>query len=313
MSSNRNLIVSVIIPNYCHSRYLDQRIQSVLNQTYQDFEVIILDDCSPDNGASKAVIEKYREDSHISQIVYNEENSGNTFKQWDKGIALAKGDVIWIAESDDFCEPILLEELVKAYTQRENIVMAFAPVVFTTEAGKPIGYYSEEGRTQFIRSRDFITKYLTVDNCVQNASCCIFSKEVALSIDRRYTKYRGIGDWWFWFEMAEKGDVVIVNKHLSYFRRHEGTVTEQRIADGSNLVDEKEFLEHIASKFSMPKWRWDYIYHRHADSKRNLPFNTEEIRNRMAEMWNFDKRYSLWERFVYRLINHISQKYLYRI
>ena len=49
--------VSVIIPNYNHAPYLKERIDSVLNQTYQDFEVIILDDCSPDN--SVEVIEQY--------------------------------------------------------------------------------------------------------------------------------------------------------------------------------------------------------------------------------------------------------------
>jgi len=61
----KNPRVSVIIPNYNHAKYLDQRIQSVLNQTYQDFEVIILDDCSPDNGASRAVIERYRSNPHV--------------------------------------------------------------------------------------------------------------------------------------------------------------------------------------------------------------------------------------------------------
>ena len=79
-------MVSVIIPNYNHAKYLEQRIDSVLNQSYQDFEVIILDDCSKDN--SRDVIEKYRSHERVSHIVYNEQNSGGTFNQWNKGLSL---------------------------------------------------------------------------------------------------------------------------------------------------------------------------------------------------------------------------------
>lgn len=123
---NINPLVSVIIPNYCHARYLDERIQSVLNQTYTNFEVIILDDCSPDNGASKEVIERYRSNPHISQIVYNEQNSGSPFKQWNKGFGLAKGEFIWIAESDDSCDEVLLESLVGRLMENSNAVVAFS-------------------------------------------------------------------------------------------------------------------------------------------------------------------------------------------
>ncbi len=73
-------LVSVIIPNYNHALYLDERIQSVLNQSYGHFEVIILDDLSKDN--SREVMEKYRDYPHVSHIVYNTENSGSTFKQY---------------------------------------------------------------------------------------------------------------------------------------------------------------------------------------------------------------------------------------
>ena len=93
-------LVTVIIPNYNHAKYLRQRIDTVLNQTYTSFEVIILDDCSTDN--SKDIILSYKDNPHISNIVLNSENSGSTFKQWNKGFELAKGDYIWIAESDDY-------------------------------------------------------------------------------------------------------------------------------------------------------------------------------------------------------------------
>ena len=95
--------VSVIIPNYRHALYLKERIDSVLEQTYRDFEVIILDDCSPDD--SREIIETYRTREKIAHIVYNERNSGSTFMQWQKGFDLAQGEYIWIAESDDFADP----------------------------------------------------------------------------------------------------------------------------------------------------------------------------------------------------------------
>ena len=85
-------LVSVIVPNYNYARFLDERMQSILTQTYQNFEIIILDDCSKDN--SRDVIEKYRGNPHVSCIVYNEVNSGSPFKQWNKGFIIAKGELI---------------------------------------------------------------------------------------------------------------------------------------------------------------------------------------------------------------------------
>ena len=82
-------VVTVVFNDHLH---IEQTLCSVLSQTYQDFEVIILDDNSPDDGLSRMAFEKYRENHHVSHIVYNDENSGSTFKQWDKGISLAEGE-----------------------------------------------------------------------------------------------------------------------------------------------------------------------------------------------------------------------------
>ena len=122
-----NPLVSVIVPNYNHARYLEQRLDTVFNQTYQNFEVIILDDKSTDN--SLEVINKYKDNPHLAQIVVNEQNTGSPFKQWDKGINLAKGELIWIAESDDYNELTFLEELITEWSKHKNVVVAFSSYV----------------------------------------------------------------------------------------------------------------------------------------------------------------------------------------
>jgi len=99
--------VSVIVPNYNHAPYLRQRIESILNQTYQDFEVILLDDCSTDN--SRDILNNYRNQSKVSHCIFNAVNGKSAFQQWQKGVQLAKGEYIWIAESDDWAEPEFLE------------------------------------------------------------------------------------------------------------------------------------------------------------------------------------------------------------
>lgn len=115
--------ISVIIPNYNHSQYLKQRIDSVLNQTYRDFEVIILDDNSKDN--SREIIQHYHGHPKISHIIYNEVNSGSTFKQWEKGIELANGEYIWIAESDDYCDSNFLKIMYQRFKDDDKLGIVF--------------------------------------------------------------------------------------------------------------------------------------------------------------------------------------------
>jgi len=87
--------VTVIVPNYNHARFLRQRLDSILTQTYQDFELILLDDCSTDD--SRTILKEYAADPRV-RLELNEANSGSPFKQWNKGVQLAQGKYVWIAE-----------------------------------------------------------------------------------------------------------------------------------------------------------------------------------------------------------------------
>lgn len=126
--------VSVIVPNYNHQAFLKERIDTILQQTYQDFELIILDDCSIDNSVS--IIESYRNNEHVTHIVLNDQNTGSTFKQWDKGVSLARGEYIWIAESDDAAHPEFLATLVGQLESHPEAVLAYAYSLIINEKGE---------------------------------------------------------------------------------------------------------------------------------------------------------------------------------
>jgi glycosyltransferase involved in cell wall biosynthesis len=223
------MTVSVIIPNYNHAPYLVQRIESVLNQTFQDFELIILDDCSTDK--SRNIIEQYREHPKVSKIVYNETNSGSAFKQWQKGIELAEGEWIWIAESDDWCENNLLENLICPVLSEKDIVLSFCGSVVFRE--NRILYYSKGVYFNgIIDGKSFVSDRMMHANSIINASMAIFSKKVIEKLDPKYTILKFCGDWLFWIYIAEQGKVYESGKMLNYFRKHEKDVTGSAILNG---------------------------------------------------------------------------------
>ena len=116
-------LISVIIPNFNHAPYLKQRIDSVLSQTYDNLEVILLDDCSRDN--SGEILSSYKHNPKVKKIIINENNSGSTFKQWEKGFELSCGEYIWIAESDDYCDAFFLERLVGQLSENGTVAIAY--------------------------------------------------------------------------------------------------------------------------------------------------------------------------------------------
>jgi len=258
----KNPLITVIIPNYNHAKYLDERIQSVLNQTYQNFEVIILDDKSTDN--SLEVINKYRDNPHVSQIVVNEENSGSTFKQWHKGFELAKGELIWIAESDDKCEKEFLETLLHFFEQEPQCVLAYTrSILFRDSDGELLNQHVNKD-AELMPGASFIAEKMACGNSIQNASSVLFKKSVALNIDNQYTEYKGAGDRLFWIEIAEQGYVGIDYHQLNYFRIHENNSTKRYFYEGINQEEDLRILNYIYTKGYILKKQYKWAKRRYA-------------------------------------------------
>lgn len=282
-----NPLVSVIIPNYCHAQYLNQRIQSVLNQTYQNFEVIILDDCSPDDGASKAVIEKYRDNTHVSQIVYNEVNSGSTFKQWEKGFLLSKGELVWIAESDDKCEPDLLEKLVDGFQRYDNVVVSYCSSKIIDGEGNDrkvplVGNVSKE----FYNGKQFISQEMSWCNSIPNASAVVFRKEAALQIDKQYMNYVAAGDRLFWIELCEHGNVFHIKEPLNYFRKHGDNVTPRCYRNGTTFVEDEKINCYLEKKHYLSFMQIVGARYHYQSMAKGIAFDSKDIRQKVVRCWS---------------------------
>lgn len=299
-------LVSVIVPNYNHARYLEQRLDSVFGQTYPNFEVIILDDCSTDK--SLEVIERYKDDPHLSQIVVNETNSGSVFKQWDKGINLAKGELIWIAESDDYCELNLLEELVNAYSAKQNVVVAFSQyVIFSDDYEiKP-----KEHKTRYYNGKEYICNRLIRYCEIRNASGVVFSKDAYSRISKEYLSYKSAGDLCFWCEILQYGDCVHVGKNLTYFRQNASSVTGTNGTRGVVSQEDKRVYDYVCSVYPLSWWQRRMVHIKKSRQYQTDHYDNETIREQVLNLWNIHRGdgFSKIDNFVLRLSGSLERHF----
>lgn len=238
--------VSVIIPNYNHASYLPRRIESVLHQTFQDFEVLLLDDFSNDN--SQDVIAHYAEKDQRIRVILNDKNSGSTFKQWNKGIALAKGQYVWIAESDDFAAINFLETLVSRLDSNPDVVLSYCDSYSVDEFNElmPVPtwepFLAELDDTlwkhDFLKpGKELIQRFMSYRNIIPNASAVVLRHSILMQIGSANESMRIVGDWLFWAKVMSKGTVSYTARPLNYFRTHRNNVRTKTVTSGIALVE----------------------------------------------------------------------------
>lgn len=233
--NTRPLLVSVIVPCYNHAPYLKQRLETVFAQTYANFEVLLLDDASSDG--SRDILQNYQKRyPEKTRTFFNEKNSGSPFVQWKKGISNAKGDLIWIAESDDWCAPDFLEKTVPAFSCNA-VKIAFCHTFFMHNGKQE---WSQEsylchvsdpslwGHDFFATAHELVQGPWGLQNIIPNTSGCVFRKPApSLSIlqDPEWLHMRVCGDWIFYLHIARGGLVFYTAETQNYYRQHKSNTS----------------------------------------------------------------------------------------
>ncbi|MBR3783410.1 MAG: glycosyltransferase [Bacteroidales bacterium] len=278
--------VSVIVPNYNHASFLGQRIDSILGQTFQDFELILLDDSSTDG--SWGILENYRNNPHVSHLIQNESNSGSAFRQWKKGIELAQGKWIWIAESDDYAEPSFLGRLMAEVQKTPDCVLAYTDTWWVDQQGNTLWETPHNNRVNTYSGRDFIRQKQATCNSIANVSECIFRRDCYRpSESYRYEHMRLCGDWLFYVLLAEQGSVVEVEEPLSYYRQHGSNISNDAERRGLTFLEGVDVLdymvEHCGLKRSDYARGWARMWSRY---EKQYEFSAEvqkQVRQRLMQ------------------------------
>lgn len=244
--------VSVIIPNYNHARFLTSRLDSVFGQTYQDFEVIFIDDASTDD--SRKVFGEIAKGRSVTTLL-NETNSGNPFQQWNRGVRLAKGEYVWIAESDDYADQTFLAELVAVLDRNPAVGLAYCHSPFVDESNEVQEWsLGEQWGRDFIQGgKDKFIYNLLTRNSIPNASAVLIRKSVFEAAGYADESMSFCGDWATWVKVALISDIAFVAKPLNYYRRHSETVSSRVNRTLTFIEEHYRILRYIKERVDLPK------------------------------------------------------------
>ena len=250
--------VSILVPNYNYARFLDQRLGTIERQTYRDFEVILLDDASTDD--SVQILKRFALEHHC-QLVCNEHNSGNAFKQWNKGLKLVTGQYVWIAEADDYADERFLEILVGRLEQNPECGLAYCNSSAVDASGqiidlvRPTMYDVDLTRWQrdFVGSgREECIRYLSRENTIQNASAVVFKRELCDVLGGADESLKLASDWKFWASLLCVSDLAFAAAPLNYFRTHASSVRSQT-RTWMHITEALQVMKYIADRLDVPR------------------------------------------------------------
>lgn len=253
--------VSVVVPNYNYANHIRERLDSVCCQTYPIYELIVLDDKSTDESVS--IIEECLKGLNIeNRLVVNAHNSGSVFKQWRRGLDLCNGDLVWIAEADDLCDPVMLKELVHAF-QDPSVVLGYCQSKQIDESGNVLSdnYLEYTSEISDKWGCDYVTDGLAeirtalcIKNTIPNVSAVVFRRSALLAamqeIGDKLLDYRVAGDWLVYLHVLRQGKVFYSSRPLNSHRRHQTSVTKSTAA--RKHIDEVLEMQRLAVGIANP-------------------------------------------------------------
>jgi len=229
MSGGTNVgLVSIVVASYNHARFLPRRMDSLIQQTYPNIEIIVIDDCSPDN--SREILHQYTQFPQVRLI--EREKNGGWVTVSNQGVELSRGSYVLFANCDDDCEPQMVERLVAALAPQPETGLAFCRSAMVDEHGTVTGddYTIREPafRARCAEDcsipRDEMRRFLMHSCVIPNLSAALIRRSCFEQVGTFSHEYKACSDWDLFFRIADHFDFAYVSAPLNLFRQHGRTI-----------------------------------------------------------------------------------------
>lgn len=244
-----NDLVSIIMPSYNTEKYISESIASVQKQSYADWELIIVDDCSADN--TDEIVKPFLSDKRIKYIK-NETNSGAAVSR-NRALREAKGKWIAFLDSDDLWLPVKLEKQI-AFMKKNDYHFSYTNYVEINEASIPNG--------RFITGPKRITKHGMYNYCWMGCLTVMYDAETVGLIQIADIKKNN--DYAMWLKACKKEDCYLLDEVLAKYRKRSGSISNHGY---TKLI------------------KWHYKLHREAEKKSSLVSAVLTLRNLFWGVW----------------------------
>lgn len=289
--------VTVIVPNYNHAIFLRQRLDSIYGQTYDNYEVILLDDNSSDN--SRNILLEYEKKSNNTRCIFNEKNSGSVFSQWRKGLAESNGELIWIAESDDFCDENFLEKIVPFFAD-EAVMLGYAYSLFVDENNRKASfafdaYLSEisisKWQSSYVETAHREVKSaLAIKNTIPNVSSAVFRRpngQFPLFKDDTWLSMEICGDWIFYLNIIKGGKIAYCRETKNFYRIHPYSSSKKTHKKDTYYKEHEQVMCRLVSMYRVD----DTVVRQNRDIIKRFYFSNVECssENKFQNLYDYNK------------------------
>jgi len=317
-----NHTISVCIPSYNYKNYLSRAIESVLSQTFQNFELIIVDDASTDS--SGELIKEYAEKNAKIKYIRNERNVGMA-KNWNKCISLARGKYMSILHADDVYLPSNLEVESKILENNLDVGMVFSANYEINADGKIIHINKPFRKSKIFEGEKFVEQIIKRGNFVRFPSVMIrkkclneiglFDESLNLTVDIE-----------MWMRIGSFYKIAYISQPLALYRVHGLNESFKSLSAGKGILETYRALKRLFYNTKISKSRREKLNYLMENSLVNRALSLsyfytllkwggkKAVRKALEDSFKINKKVKKsWRFLIIKFLLRFNERYLLKI